>query len=71
MEEIEEWAELDAMRQKLYGNLPKEQADVLWAVAVEQIPVLELAEHEGVTFQAIYKRLALAKKNAKKFFQNG
>ena len=71
MEEIEEWAELDAMRQKLYGNLPKEQADVLWAVAVEQIPVLELAEQEGVTFQAIYKRLALAKKNAKKFFQNG
>ena len=70
MEEIDEWAELDAMRQKLYSNLPKAQADLLWEVAIKQTPVAEIAEREGVSFQAIYLRLETARKNAKKFFKN-
>ena len=70
MEEIEEWAELDAMRQKLYGNLPKAQADLLWEVAINQTPVLEIAKREGVSFQAIYLRLETARKNARKFFKH-
>lgn len=68
MEELEEWAELDAIRQKLYGNLPKNQADLLWAVAVEEIPVTEIAAKEGVTTRAIYLRLETAKNNFKKVF---
>ena len=70
MEEIDEWAELDAMRQKLYSNLPKAQADLLWEVAIKQTPVAEIAEREGVSLQAIYLRLETARKNAKKFFKN-
>ncbi len=70
MEELEEWAELDAMRQKLYGNLPKAQADLLWEVAINQTPVADIAAREGVSFQAIYLRLETARKNAKKFFKN-
>ena len=70
MEEIEEWAELDAMRQKLYGNLPKAQADLLWEVAINQTPVLEIAKREEVSFQAIYLRLETARKNARKFFKH-
>ena len=70
MEEIDEWAELDAMRQKLYSNLPKAQADLLWEVAIKQTPVAEIAERESVSFQAIYLRLETARKNAKKFFKN-
>ena len=70
MEEIDEWAELDAMRQKLYSNLPKAQADLLWEVAIKQTPVAEIAEREGVSFQAIYLRLETARKNARKFFTN-
>lgn len=70
MEEIDEWAELDAMRQKLYSNLPKAQADLLWEVAIKQTPVAEIAEREGVSFQAIYLRLETARKNARKFFKN-
>ena len=70
MDEIDEWAELDAMRQKLYSNLPKAQADLLWEVAIKQTPVAEIAEREGVSFQAIYLRLETARKNAKKFFKN-
>ena len=70
MEEIEEWAELDAMRQKLYGNLSKAQADLLWEVAINQTPVLEIAKREGVSFQAIYLRLETARKNARKFFKH-
>ena len=70
MEELEEWAELDAMRQILYSNLPKKQADLLWEVAINQTPVLEIARREGVSFQAIYLRLETARKNAKKFFKH-
>ena len=70
MEELEEWAELDAMRQKLYGNLPKAQADLLWEVAINQTPVADIAAREGVSFQAIYLRLETARKNAKKIFKN-
>ena len=70
MEEIDEWVELDAMRQKLYSNLPKAQADLLWEVAIKQTPVAEIAEREGVSFQAIYLRLETARKNARKFFKN-
>ena len=70
MEELEEWAELDAMRQKLYGNLPKAQADLLWEVAINQTPVADIAARDGVSFQAIYLRLETARKNAKKFFKN-
>lgn len=69
-EKLAEWAELDAMRQKLYGNLPKSQADLLWAVAVEEIPVADIAAQEGVTTRAIYLRLETAKKNFKKVFPN-
>ena len=68
--QFDEWAELDAMRQKLYSNLPKAQADLLWEVAIKQTPVAEIAEREGVSFQAIYLRLETARKNAKKFFKN-
>jgi len=70
VEQLEEWAELDALRQKLYGALPKKQADLLWAVAIEEIPVAELAAREGVTTRAIYLRLESAKNNFKIFFQN-
>ena len=70
VEEIEEWVELDAMRQKLYGNLPKEQADLLWEVAVEQISVADIAAREGVSTRAIYLRLETAKNNFKKVFPN-
>ncbi len=67
-EEIEEWAELDAMRQKLYSNLPKVQADVLWALAIEQMSISEIAHREGITRRAVFKRLAAARKKAKEFF---
>ena len=70
MEELEEWAELDAMRQKLYGNLPKAQADLIWEVAIDQVPIEEIAAREGVTPRAIYFRLETAKNNFKKVFPN-
>lgn len=70
MEEIEEWAELDAMHQKLYGNLPKEQADLLWDIAVKEIPIPVIAAREGVTVPAIYSRLETVRKKAKKLFEN-
>ena len=70
MEEIDEWAELDAMRQKLYGVLPKEQADLLWEVAIKQTPVVDIAAREGVSTRAIYLRLDTAKNNFKKVFPN-
>ena len=70
MEELEEWAELDAMRQKLYGILPKAQADLLWAIAIEQTSVAEIAAREGVSTRAIYLRLETAKNNFKKVFPN-
>ena len=70
MEGIDEWAELDAMRQKLYGVLPKEQADLLWEVAIKQTPVADIAEREGVSTRAIYLRLDTAKNNFKKVFPN-
>ena len=70
MEEIEEWAELDAIRQKLYGSLPKAQADLIWAVAIDQVTIEEIAAREGVTPRAIYFRLETAKNNFKKIFPN-
>ena len=70
MEELEEWAELDAMRQKLYGNLPKAQADLIWEVAIDQVSIEEIAAREGVTPRAIYFRLETAKNNFKKVFPN-
>lgn len=70
MEEIDEWAELDAMHQKLYGNLPKEQADLLWDIAVKEIPIPVIAAREGVTVPAIYSRLETVRKKAKKLFEN-
>ena len=70
MEEIDEWAELDAMHQKLYGNLPKEQADLLWDIAVKEIPIPVIAAREGVTVPAIYSRLEIVRKKAKKLFEN-
>lgn len=70
MEELEERAELDAMRQKLYGNLPKEQADLLWDIAVKEIPIPVIAAREGVTVPAIYSRLETVRKKAKKLFEN-
>ena len=69
-EEIEEWAELDAMRQKLYGNLPKAQADLLWDIAVNEVPIPVIAAREGVTVPAIYSRLETVRKKAKKLFEN-
>ena len=53
------------------ARLEREFADRESVAAAEGTAAHALAEQEGVTFQAIYKRLALAKKNAKKFFQNG
>ena len=70
MEEIDEWAELDAMRQKLYSNLPKAQADLLWDIAVNEIPIPVIAAREGVTVPAIYSRLETVRKKAKKLFEN-
>ena len=70
MEEIEEWAELDAMYQKLYGNHPKEQAALLWDIAVKEIPIPVIAAREGVTVPAIYSRLETVRKKAKKLFEN-
>ena len=70
MEELEERAELDAMHQKLYGNLPKEQADLLWDIAVKEIPIPVIAAREGVTVPAIYSRLETVRKKAKKLFEN-
>ena len=67
LEEIEE----RELKEMLYTYLPKSQADVLWAVAMENVPLTELALREGVSKQAIFNRLTAARKNAKKLFQGG
>ena len=55
---------------KMYGVLPKEQADLLWEVAIKQTPVADITAREGVSTRAIYLRLDTAKNNFKKVFPN-
>jgi len=66
-EELEEWQ----LKQMIYSHLPKTQADVLWAVAMEGVSLVEIAAREGVSKQAIFNRLTAAKENAKKLFIGG
>lgn len=68
IEQFEESIEIEALKQKLYSVLPKKQADLIWMVAIEEIPVAEIAAKEGVTSRAIYLRLETAKNNFKKIF---
>ena len=70
MEERTRKDDEEDFRDRLYAALPKEQADLLWAVCVQRVPVGEYAAREGVTSQAISHRLATAKKNAAKIFRN-
>ena len=68
IDQFEESIELEVLKQKLYGALPRKQADLIWMVAIEEIPIAEIAAKEGVTTRAIYLRLETAKNNFKKIF---
>ena len=70
VKEISNWLELAAIREKLYNTLPKGQADLLWAIAIDQVSVAEIALRAGVSARAIYLRLDTARKNFKKVFPN-
>lgn len=67
---FDEIESMDYIRDKLYSHLPQKQADLLWMVFVDHIPITTIAQNEGVTTRAVYLRLETAKKNFKKFFPN-
>ena len=70
IQQIEEEIDTEIARNKLFSSLPTKQAKLLWDVYAKKIPVVEIAQEEGVSTRAIYLRLKTAESNFKKKFSN-
>lgn len=53
----------ELFKRRMYASMPAKQADLLWLVCAEGVPVADIAQQEGVSMRAIYLRLETAKKN--------
>lgn len=68
--QVEEKIDTEIAKNQLFSSLPAKQVKLLWDVYANNIPVVEIAQEEGVTARAIYLRLQTAKDNFKKIFPN-